>query len=126
MQVLDLVLVGHSHGGLMAHDVAQRLESTGFAVRGIMALDTLNVPHWTGDAEMEPKALLKNRAPYHWQLLALEVNMMAMRTAAPRMQSGLGFFVGFFLGFSGCGWLCRKMAQVPRGAASPAEFDGQG
>ncbi|CAE7307146.1 unnamed protein product [Symbiodinium natans] len=80
-QVLDLLLVGHSHGGLMAHDVAQRLESTGFAVRGVMALDTLHVPRWTGDAEMEPKALLKNRAPDHWQLLSLEVNMMAMRTA---------------------------------------------
>ena len=96
-QVLDLLLVGHSHGGLMAHDVAQRLESTGFAVRGVMALDTLHVPRWTGDAEMEPKALLKNRAPDHWQLLSLEVNMMAMRTAAPRTQSGLFFSV--FWGF---------------------------
>ena len=42
--LLGLVLVGHSHGGVIAHTMAQSLESAGFLVRGIVAADTVGLP----------------------------------------------------------------------------------
>ena len=76
--LLDLVLVGHSHGGVIAHSMAQSLESAGFLVRGIVAADTTGLPR---KAEMpipiDPPAIARHRSPYHWHLSSPNVNMMA-------------------------------------------------
>ncbi|CAE7677069.1 Ago2 [Symbiodinium sp. CCMP2456] len=77
--LLNLVLVGHSHGGVIAHSMAQCLESAGFLVKGIVAADTLGLPR---KAEMplprfDPQALARHRSPYHWHLSSPKVNMMA-------------------------------------------------
>ena len=77
--LLNLVLVGHSHGGVIAHSMAQCLESAGFLVKGILAADTLALPR---KAEMplprfDPQALARHRSPYHWHLSSPKVNMMA-------------------------------------------------
>ena len=77
--LLNLVLVGHSHGGVIAHSMAQCLESAGFLVKGILAADTLALPR---KAEMplprfDPQALARHRSPYHWHLSSPKVNVMA-------------------------------------------------
>ena len=76
--LLGLVLVGHSHGGVIAHTMAQSLESAGFLVRGIVAADTVGLPR---KAEMpiplDPPAIARHPSPYHWHLSSPKVNMMA-------------------------------------------------
>ena len=56
--LLDLVLVGQSHGGVIAHSMAQSLESAGFLVRGIVAADTLGLPRQVemSSPRFDPKA----------------------------------------------------------------------
>ena len=87
LQLLDLILVGHSYGGLIAHSLAQSLESMGFSVRGIVCLDTLNLPRSTDlpIAVIEPRGLFLQRTPYHWRLLSVEVNMMTLTAEALRL-----------------------------------------
>ncbi|OLP95326.1 hypothetical protein AK812_SmicGene22564 [Symbiodinium microadriaticum] len=76
---LNLVLVGHSHGGVIAHSMAQCLESAGFLVKGIVAVDTLALPRWTEMPlpRFDPRALARHLSPCHWQLTVPKVNMMA-------------------------------------------------
>ena len=77
--LLNLVLVGHSHGGVVGHSLAQSLECAGFLVKGIVAVDTLGLPRWSGMPlpRFDPQGLIRNLSPYHWQLTAPTVNMMA-------------------------------------------------
>eukprot|EP00439_Symbiodinium_sp_Y106_P011523 s8595_g1.t1 len=76
---LDLVLVGQSHGGVIAHSLAQSLESAGFVVRGIVAADTLGLPRQVemSSPRFDPQALARHRSPYHWHLSSPKLNMMA-------------------------------------------------
>ena len=82
--LLDLVLAGHSHGGVIAHSMAQSLESAGFLVRGIVAVDTLGLPR-KASLRFDPQALERHRSPYHWHLSSPKVNMMAPEV--PRRMS---------------------------------------
>ena len=82
--LLDLVLVGHSHGGVIAHSMAQSLECAGFLVRGIVAVDTLGLPR-KASLRFDPQALERHRSPYHWHLSSPKVNMMAPEV--PRRMS---------------------------------------
>eukprot|EP00439_Symbiodinium_sp_Y106_P018011 s6245_g2.t1 len=77
--LLNLVLVGHSHGGVVGHSLTQSLECAGFLVKGIVAVDTLGLPRWSGMPlpRFDPQGLIRNLSPYHWQLTAPTVNMMA-------------------------------------------------
>ena len=77
--LLNLVLVGHSHGGVIGHSLAQCLESAGFLVKGIVAVDTLGLPRWTEMPlrHFDPQALARHLSPHHWQLTAPKLNMMA-------------------------------------------------
>ncbi|CAE7677050.1 unnamed protein product [Symbiodinium sp. CCMP2456] len=77
--LLNLVIVGHSHGGVIGHSLAQCLESAGFRVKGIVAVDTLGLPRRTEmpSPRFDPQALARHLSPYHWQLTAPKVNMMA-------------------------------------------------
>ncbi|CAE7519832.1 unnamed protein product [Symbiodinium sp. CCMP2592] len=77
--LLRLVLVGHSHGGVVGHSLAQILECAGFLVKGIVAIDTLGLPRWSGMPlpRFDTQGLIRNLSPYHWQLTAPMVNMMA-------------------------------------------------
>eukprot|EP00439_Symbiodinium_sp_Y106_P033883 s252_g4.t1 len=77
--LLNLVMVGHSHGGVIAHSLAQRLEAVGLLVKGIVAVDTLALPRMTETPlpRFDPQALFRHLSPYHWQLTSSKVNMMA-------------------------------------------------
>ena len=107
--LLNLVMVGHSHGGVIAHSLAQRLEAVGLLVKGIVAVDTLALPRMTETPlpRFDPQALFRHLSPYHWQLTSSKVNMMApevpWRFGCTNVRSPI---CSPMLAFAGCGGSC--------------------
>ena len=86
---LETVLVAHSFGALIAYSLAQQLETYGFLVPAIIALDTRSGAPRQTFSQLQPVALSQNRAPFHFHLETAKAAYMAPH--APRFSFVSGF-----------------------------------
>ena len=81
---LETALVAHSFGSLIAYSLAQQLETYGFRVPAIIALDLRSGTPRHSFNQLQPVALSQNRAPFNFHLETAKAAYMAPH--APRLR----------------------------------------